>query len=348
MVARTAHFGYYLLYAQAVGGDRTNHDRFQKMEVESDNLDAAFMFMLERDPTMALWLANACQDFLANRGRFADRMAWFTALEQQLKNINSERRRAAFYGGLGNVYLNHPFGVRADNLRRAVVAYEQALRFYTPNKEPLDYATTQNNLGVAYHDLSEVEERADNLRRAMAAYQQALRFYTPEADPLNYAMTQCNLGTVYSDMAQVEERADNLQRAVAAYQQALRFYTPEADPLNYALTQCNLGAAYRSLSAVEERAENLQRAVAAYQQALRFFTPEADPRDYATTQHSLGLALEDSGDLGAAVACCREAEIYYRAVGYIADADEMLDWIADGEARLNGGRAGEDDTLPES
>ena len=35
--------------------------------------------------------------------------------------------------------------------------------------------------------------------------------------------------------------------------------------------------------------------------------------------------------MSAAVACWREAERYYREMGYVEDADEMLRWIAEAE-----------------
>ena len=74
-------------------------------------------------------------------------------------------------------------GDRAANLQRPSIAcYEQTLRVYTAESAPLDYATTQNNLGIAYADLP-VGDRAANLQKAIACYEQALRFRTPEAAP---------------------------------------------------------------------------------------------------------------------------------------------------------------------
>jgi len=55
------------------------------------------------------------------------------------------------------------------------------LRFRTPDTVPLDYATTQHNLGTA------------NLKQAIACYQEALRFWTPEVAPLDYARAKHNL-----------------------------------------------------------------------------------------------------------------------------------------------------------
>jgi tetratricopeptide (TPR) repeat protein len=62
------------------------------------------------------------------------------------------------------------------NLRKAIAAYGEALRFRTPDVAPLDYARTQNNLGVAYRCLSEHEDPVGNLRKAIEAFGEALRF----------------------------------------------------------------------------------------------------------------------------------------------------------------------------
>ena len=46
-----------------------------------------------------------------------------------------------------------PTGDRAANLKQAIACYEQALRVFTPEAAPFDYATAQNNLGAAYRQL---------------------------------------------------------------------------------------------------------------------------------------------------------------------------------------------------
>lgn len=54
---------------------------------------------------------------------------------------------------LGSVYMDLLTGDRAGNLVQAIECYQQALRFWTPETAPLDYAMAQNNLGNAYRDL---------------------------------------------------------------------------------------------------------------------------------------------------------------------------------------------------
>ena len=47
-------------------------------------------------------------------------------------------------------------GVRdkESNLEKAIKAYQEALKIYTIESYPIDYAMTQNNLEIAQNDLS--------------------------------------------------------------------------------------------------------------------------------------------------------------------------------------------------
>jgi tetratricopeptide (TPR) repeat protein len=60
---------------------------------------------------------------------------------------------------------------KAENCKKAIGAYEEALKVYTLERFPMDYAMTQNNLGTAYWTLAEVEEKAENCKKAIGACQ---------------------------------------------------------------------------------------------------------------------------------------------------------------------------------
>ena len=172
------------------------------------------------------------------------------------------------------------------------------------------YASIQNNLGLAYHDL-QADNHAANLEQAITCFQEALRFWTPDVAPYEYAMIQTHLGTVYNELL-TGDRAANAEQAIACYQEALRFLTPESAPFEYALTQNNLGLVYRNLP-TGDRATNLAKAIEHYQEALRFRTPEAAPFDYAMTQNNLGNAYsklstsDGTKNAAQAIACYQEA-----------------------------------------
>jgi formylglycine-generating enzyme required for sulfatase activity len=99
-------------------------------------------------------------------------------------------------------------GDRANNLQRAVASYHEALRIFTPEAAPLDYARTQNNLGEAYRSLP-TGDREANVQRAIASFEEALRLHP--AFPVAYF----NRGITYAILGQHE-------RAMADFDEALR------------------------------------------------------------------------------------------------------------------------------
>ncbi len=64
------------------------------------------------------------------------------------------------------------------NLENAIQSYQEALRIHSSQSYPINYAMTQNNLGLAYGDLAEVRDKEVNLENAIQSYQEALRIYT--------------------------------------------------------------------------------------------------------------------------------------------------------------------------
>ena len=132
-------------------------------------------------------------------------------------------------------------GDRAANLAQAIACYKAALRVYTEKQFPMDWAMTQNNLGIAYKNLPS-GDRAANLVQAIACYEAALRVYTEKQFPMQWAMTQNNLGTAYADLPS-GDRAANLVQAIACYEAALRVRTQDKFPMDWAMTQWCWGSA---------------------------------------------------------------------------------------------------------
>jgi tetratricopeptide (TPR) repeat protein len=140
-------------------------------------------------------------------------------------------------------------GTRAgdtDALQDAVTAYRAALEVRTREASPMDWATTQNNLGNALADLGARAGDTDALQDAVTAYRAALEVYTREASPMDWAMTQNNLGTALQTLGARAGDTDALQDAVTAYRAALEVRTREASPMDWAMTQNNLGNALQT------------------------------------------------------------------------------------------------------
>ena len=179
---------------------------------------------------------------------------------------------------LGNAYLYRIRGDRADNLEKAIAAYEAALTVRTREALPREWAATQNNLGNAYADRIR-GDRADNLEKAIAAYEAALTVRTREALPREWAATQNNLGNAYWSASAATgpttwrrpspptRRRSRSGRARPARASGRRRRTTSASPIWSRIRG--------------DRADNLEKAIAAYEAALTVRTREALPREWA-------------------------------------------------------------------
>ena len=171
---------------------------------------------------------------------------------------------------------NH-FRIASLTPQGAVAAYRAALEEQTRERVPLDWATTQNNLGLALARLGERESGTARLEEAVAAYRAALEERTREGAPLQWAATHNNLGNALVRLGERESGTARLEEAVAAYHAALEEQTRERVPLDWATTQNNLGLALARLGERESGTARLEEAVAAFNACLAVTTPVWPP-----------------------------------------------------------------------
>jgi tetratricopeptide (TPR) repeat protein len=80
-------------------------------------------------------------------------------------------------------------------LVQAIESYRGGLALALRTERPLDWASTQNNLGNALRTLGGREDGTARLEEAVAAFRDALKERTRERVPFDWARTQHNLGT---------------------------------------------------------------------------------------------------------------------------------------------------------
>ncbi|WKW49431.1 tetratricopeptide repeat protein [Rhodomicrobium lacus] len=200
----------------------------------------------------------------------------------------------------------------SEKLKTAIAFYLKTLTIWTRERVPLDWATTQNNLGTALSTLGARESGTGRLDEAVAAYREALKEWTRERVPLDWATTQNNLGTALGRLGERESGTARLNEAVSAYREALKEFTRERVPLQWATTQNNLGNALQTLGERESSTARLDEAVSAYREALKEWTRESVPLDWAGTQNNLGNALLRLGERETGTARLDEAVAAYR------------------------------------
>jgi tetratricopeptide (TPR) repeat protein len=196
---------------------------------------------------------------------------------------------------------------KVANCRKSIASFEQALEVYTPDRLSIDFARTQNNLGIAYRTLAEVEDKAANSRKAIAAYERAIKVYTHDRFPMDFAGIQNNLGNVYCTLAEVKDKAANSRKAIVALKQALGEYDLDRFPMDYAMAQNNLGIAYRTLAEVKDKVANCRKAVAAYGQALGVHILARFPMEFGAIQNNLGIAYATLAEVKDKAPNCRKA-----------------------------------------
>ena len=85
-------------------------------------------------------------------------------------------------------------------------AYREALKERTRERVPLQWATTQNNLGIVLGSLGERESGTTKLEEAVFAFREALKERTRERVPLHWATSFGSEGVALMLLA--ERRGD--------------------------------------------------------------------------------------------------------------------------------------------
>ena len=250
-----------------------------------------------------LVVATQSAEFFAQAGRFiADQLSPFIDRVRRLAeapiarnwNSDTQARVTATLASALSTY-GEQTGTN-ESLAEAIGFYRETLQFWTRERSPLNWATTQNDLGNALQSLGEREPSISRLEEAITAYRAALEERTRERVPLDWAAAQNNLGVALQRLGKRESGTARLEEAVATFRTALEEGTRERAPLDWAATQNNLGAALLGLGARESSTARFEEAVTAFRAALEERTRERVPMYWAGTQENLGFALRQLGE----------------------------------------------------
>jgi tetratricopeptide (TPR) repeat protein len=184
----------------------------------------------------------------------------------------------------------------------SIEVYQQALRVFTWQDYPQEYAILQNNIAIAYLSIPLASGR-EYLRQGLAvqAFEEALQHITLIEHPSEYAMLQNNMGNALQYLPSSHPVENNL-RAIAAYDEALKVRTFEDTPLEYANTISNKANALFNLPDDPEKPEagnpkNLLQARAYYQEAWEIFISYGQVEQAQVVARSLQEVEEEMGNL---------------------------------------------------
>jgi tetratricopeptide (TPR) repeat protein len=151
------------------------------------------------------------------------------------------------------------------------------LAVYNPDRNPLDWAAAQLNLGFALRSLAKREiARGDRdagkarLEESIAAYRDALSKYTPDNAGLSWASTESNLGDALQGLYESAGGLTFLDQAIDAFAKALTLYTKDTSKYHWATTYGQKGVALmlraeqtKNLTEVENALRKIEVAKAA-------------------------------------------------------------------------------------
>lgn len=106
--------------------------------------------------------------------------------------------------------------------REAIVAYNQALKDWSRERMPLEWAWIQQSLGDALLEVAQLEGSISRYEEAFATYREALKERTRQRAPRDWARTQFRLGLAIAGFALRYDSFERLEEAIAAYREALR------------------------------------------------------------------------------------------------------------------------------
>ncbi|NOT46763.1 MAG: hypothetical protein HOP17_03295 [Acidobacteria bacterium] len=161
-------------------------------------------------------------------------------------------------------------------LQDAIQHYHNALRVFTREEYPQDFAILHNNLAIVYLSMPMSDERG-KMREALAvqSFEEVLKVINIIDQPSEYAMIQNNLGNALQYASSSHAFVNNL-RAVQAYDEALKVRNPRDTPMEYANTIANKANVLRNLPDDTDdlgkgNRKNLNEARALYLEAREIF-----------------------------------------------------------------------------
>jgi tetratricopeptide (TPR) repeat protein len=172
----------------------------------------------------------------------------------------------------------------------AVQCYHRALRVFTREAHPQEFACLHNNLAVAYLSIPLTDERA-RMREALAvqSFEEVLKVVTLVDHPSEYAMIQNNLGNALQYAASGHALENNL-RALQAYDEALKVRNERDTPVEYANTLANKANVLRHLpddATAGPAGTNAALARGMYERALAVFRREGQTGSAAVVETAL-------------------------------------------------------------
>ncbi|MFZ0679777.1 hypothetical protein [Candidatus Binatus sp.] len=286
---------------------------------------------------MRLMIASQTADeMLPSDFKFGDALE---PLIKQVRAIADDSRKTSDWSADTRARVNLVLGIAntvsgselksEDSFRQAIAYFERTQSDWTRERDPLEWAMAQRNLGSALIDLSELNMQEAPVQAAATAYQNALAVYQSRSDRLDSANVQLELGGAFKEIGGHEAGADSLRRSADYYRAAAKGLDVRHYPVSWAEAQRNLAETLDWVAQRDASAKEYEEAIAAGREALKVYQKQSWPIYWAGTQSEVAVNLEQLGELKANQDDLKQAITLDRQIldGYPREHNPVL-WAA--------------------
>ena len=182
-----------------------------------------------------------------------------------------------------------------DSLNASVAYIQHALEDWTHERNPLEWAMVQRNLGRTLVDQYNLKKDNGLLHSAIAAFQNAMSVYQARSDRIDVAEIQSELGDLFEAVGRYEPGSESLRKAAEYYQAALKGIDAKKFPNLWGETQIGLGNELRRLATYDKGTKDLEDSIAANRAALKVCDKRVSPICWAEAQGQAAQSLSELG-----------------------------------------------------
>jgi tetratricopeptide (TPR) repeat protein len=245
---------------------------------------------------------NTAQTMSALKIKFQDALV---PLIGETREMINDQRKTAGWSADTRARVNLVLGIASqtsgvelksmDSLNASAAYIQHALDDWTHDRDPLEWAMAQRNLGRVLVDQYNLKMDTPLLHRAVDAFQNAMSVYQSRSDRIDVAEIQSELGSLFEGIARYEPGRENISKAVEYYRLALNGIDPRKFSNLWGETQIDLGNALRRLATYDKGTKDLEDSIVANRAALKVCDKEVSPICWAEAQGQVAQSLSELG-----------------------------------------------------
>lgn len=250
------------------------------------------LFPLEHAKTITK-IGGAYREFARVQNKQGNLTKAISHFQNALKYCPSDKYpldNASISQELGNTLLEIAEINPKNHYSMAAQALESAIKVFTFENYPENYAEIQIILGHCYLSIYRIDGTDLHLSKARNAFEAALNYFSFERFPYQFASIMNDIGITLDMMAKgvkaiefqnqttyLKFVTDRITNTIGAYEAALSVFNFTDYPEDYAQVQFNLGLTYSFWASIQNKSENAAQAIRAFEEALKIYTPEKHP-----------------------------------------------------------------------